>query len=73
MILNFHKQVRWLTLFLAGFCVALLVGVVSLSQSATAVDRLPTTVDSAAYQATVPTTPSAYEAAATHQESNFYQ
>lgn len=69
---TFSKSARWLTYFLVGMCGALLLAVMSLSQTATAVDRPPVTEMSAPVEA-APMSQFALETAATHQAPNFYQ
>lgn len=69
----FSKFARWLTYFLVGLCGALLLAVMSLSQTATAVDRLPAAAVSAPAQTSTAMSQFALETAATHQAPNFYQ
>lgn len=70
---TFSRFARWLTYFLVGLCGALLLAVISLSQTATAVDRLPAAGVSGAPAQTAPVSQFALETAATHQAANFYQ
>jgi hypothetical protein len=70
MRLAFQKSVRWLTFFLAGFCVALVTAVVSLSQAATAIE--PPSHD-APPQVLAPANQFAQEVMDSHRAPNFYQ
>lgn len=79
MRLVFPKSLRWLTLFLVGFCVALLTTVLSLSQAATATSSsYPQGVDRAIAndaqpELLAPVNQFAQEVTDTHRAPNFYQ
>ncbi|MGV0024315.1 hypothetical protein [Phormidesmis priestleyi] len=79
MRLSFSKSVRCLTFFLAGFCVALLTAILSLSQAATAISSSgPQGVDrpllhDSQPQISAPVNQFAQEAMDSHRAPNFYQ
>ncbi|KAM3092742.1 hypothetical protein ACKFKG_21230 [Phormidesmis sp. 146-35] len=78
MRLPFHKSVRWLTLFLAGFCVALITAVWSLPQVATATSSIypqgvEPSVHTAQPQFSAPVNQFAQEVIDSHRAPNFYQ
>jgi hypothetical protein len=78
MRLSFSKSVSWLTFFLAGFCMALLTAVLSLSQAATAISSsypqgAERPISHPAQPQTAPVNPFAQEAMDSHRAPNFYQ
>lgn len=71
MTLNFSRPLRSLFYFLAGFCGALMLAIVSFSAPQIApAQSAPVLTE---WQVQVPTSQFASETAATHQAPNFYQ